>query len=105
MTRTSHLSCVLCKNHYPLDDDRVRCVLKTRYVHPLPDGLAAEIDVYHGPLDGLVTVEVEFPDEKRRAAFAPPAWFGKDVSQERWAKNSDLAGKRLAEIAPFLQNI
>ena len=43
-------------------------MVKTRYFVPLGDGLTAEVDVYEGDLDGLVTAEVEFPDEAARAA-------------------------------------
>ena len=50
---------------WPLTDGRQ--VVKTRYLVPLENGLTAEVDVYEGDLDGLVTGEVEFPDEADRA--------------------------------------
>lgn len=81
-----------------------RGLAKTRYVCGLPSGLAAEIDVFHGPLEGLVMVEVEFPSEKARAAFVPPDWFGRDVSQEEWSSNYYLAGKSYADIARFIDS-
>jgi adenylate cyclase len=75
---------------------------KTRYYHPLPGGLTAEIDVFGGALDGLVMAEVEFPDEATRTAFVPPDWFGADVSQEEWSRNSWLAGKSMNDVRPHL---
>lgn len=80
----------------------VRGLTKTRYYLPLPTGLTAEIDVFHGALEGLVMVEVEFPDEASRRSFAPPPWFGRDVSQADWSANSWLAGKSLADVREFL---
>lgn len=72
---------------------------KTRYYLRLPGGLTAELDVFSGPLKGLAMVEVEFPDEKARAAFVPPDWFGRDISQEAWSSNASLAGKSFRQIA------
>jgi CYTH domain-containing protein len=80
-----------------------RSVRKTRHMLPLPGGLTAEIDVFHGPLEGLIMAEVEFPDEKTRESFAPPPWFGRDVSQEAWSTNAYLAGRTYAEIEPLIR--
>jgi len=80
----------------------LRSLAKTRYFFPLPEGLMGEIDVFHGPLEGLTVVEVEFNNESARAAFVPPPWFGRDVSQEEWSANHFLAGKSHADIKKFL---
>jgi adenylate cyclase len=79
-----------------------RSLTKTRHIYGLPSGLAAEIDVFHGPLEGLVMVEVEFPSEEARARFVPPDWFGRDVSQEEWSFNYFLAGKSYDDIKHFI---
>jgi len=79
-----------------------RSLTKTRYYLPLSGGLTAEIDVFHGPLDGLAMVEVEFADEAARDAFEPPPWFGRDVTQEDWSANSFLAGRSIDEIRKFI---
>lgn len=68
-----------------------RRINKARHRVELGDGLTAEIDVYGGPLDGLVTVEVEFPSEARARSFEPPAWFGRDVTDEPGWSNDALA--------------
>lgn len=64
---------------------------KTRYYYPLENNLKAEIDVYHGKLEGLATVEVEFPSEEIRAEFKTPGWFGLDTTEKKWAANSELS--------------
>ncbi|BAJ30588.1 MULTISPECIES: CYTH domain-containing protein [Kitasatospora] len=63
---------------------------KTRRIVPLgPD--EAVVDTYHGRLAGLRTVEVEFADPERAAAFTPPPWFGPEVTDRPDLKNQRLA--------------
>ena len=64
---------------------------KTRYLIPLENGRTAELDVFHGQLEGLVIVEVEFPDVQAIYDFKAPDWFGEDVSQDRRYTNSYLS--------------
>ena len=66
-------------------------VLKTRYFIPLPNHLTAELDVYKGVLNGLITVEVEFPTIEATSQFTPPQWFGLDISKDHRYKNVNLA--------------
>jgi CYTH domain-containing protein len=54
-------------------------------------GGTAELDVYDGALAGLVVVEVEFPSEADASAFAPPAWFGTEVTDDPRYRNAALA--------------
>ena len=68
-----------------------RRVVKTRYFVPLEDGLVAEVDVYDGDLDGLVTAEIEFPDEATALAYAAPSWLGVDVTEDPRYANRTLA--------------
>ena len=51
----------------------------------------AELDVYHGELTGLVTVEVEFSSLEEAESFSPPAWFGEDITEDKRYKNKNLA--------------
>ncbi|MBE2317522.1 CYTH domain-containing protein [Solirubrobacter sp. CPCC 204708] len=74
---------------WPLTGDRR--VVKTRYFVPLDGDLVAEVDVYEGELDGLVTAEVEFPDEATALAFEAPAWMGRDVTEDKRYGNRVLA--------------
>lgn len=68
-----------------------RRVEKVRHRTPLGEGLVGEVDVYEGPLAGLCTVEVEFASEAAAHAFQPPAWFGRDVTEEAGWDNASLA--------------
>ena len=67
-----------------------RRVEKRRILVPL-GSLVAEVDVFEGALAGLVVAEVEFPTAEAAEAFAPPAWFGPDVSADHRYKNQSLA--------------
>jgi CYTH domain-containing protein len=67
-----------------------RRLTKTRY--DIAHGeLTIELDVYSGNNTGLLTVEVEFPDEAAMAAFTPPDWFGEEISENRAYSNRNLA--------------
>ncbi len=68
-----------------------RRISKTRYHVPLADGHIAEVDRYHDALDGLVTIEVEFADVATAERFAPPAWFGTEVTGRPEWSNAALA--------------
>nr|WP_321456063.1 CYTH domain-containing protein [uncultured Cohaesibacter sp.] len=76
-----------------------RRVEKTRYVGALSDELKFELDVFHGDLDGLTLVEVEFPSLEAADHFNAPAWFGKDVTADRAYKNKALAVNGKPEMA------
>jgi CYTH domain-containing protein len=70
-----------------------RQITKTRYRVVLDSAAAvvAEVDVYAGELAGLHTVEVEFASEDAASEFVPPAWFGRDVTNEEGWTNAALA--------------
>lgn len=64
---------------------------KTRVYVPIPQGYTAELDIYHGAFEGLMTVEVEFPREEDVQEFIPPIWFGDDITEDMRFKNKNLA--------------
>lgn len=66
-------------------------VIKKRYLVPVEGGLTAEVDIYEGELEGLMTTEVEFPTLEAAEGFSAPDWFGKDVSEEKAYKNTSLS--------------
>lgn len=66
-------------------------IQKTRYLIPLETGFVAELDIFHGFLEGLQCVEVEFKSKEEAACFLPPLWFGEDISMEDRYKNRNLA--------------
>jgi adenylate cyclase len=63
---------------------------KTRYRVPWA-GKQVELDVYHGSLTGLIVAEVEFSSDEETAQFAPPPWFGPEVTEDEHYKNVNLA--------------
>jgi adenylate cyclase len=74
---------------WPLTEGRR--LAKTRHVLPLPGGLAAELDVYHGDHDGLLVAEIEFPSRSTSERFAPPDWLGAEVTGDARYANQQLA--------------
>lgn len=68
-----------------------RSLEKVRHRIDLGEGLTAELDLYEGALTGLTTVEVELPTEDAATRFAPPPWFGREVTGEPGWSNADLA--------------
>jgi adenylate cyclase len=73
---------------WPLTEGRR--VAKTRHLVPVADGLDAELDVFAVP-EGLLVAEVEFPSTEASAAFAPPAWLGREVTGDARYANQSLA--------------
>jgi adenylate cyclase len=65
-------------------------VTKRRFYASIGDA-TAEIDVYGGRLDGLITAEVEFESREQAEAFEPPPWFGADVTEDHRYANQSLA--------------
>ncbi len=64
---------------------------KQRYFIPLENSLTAELDVYEGELNGLMTVEVEFNDLEESEQFTAPLWFGKELTNDSRYSNSSLS--------------
>lgn len=55
-------------------------------------GIIIELDIFRGSLDGLIIAEVEFTSIEESLSFAPPAWFGREVTEDERFKNKNLAG-------------
>lgn len=68
-----------------------KLIEKERYIIPLEEGLKAELDIFHGYLEGLHFVEVEFPTIEDALAFEKPDWFDQDVSMDRRYANNYLS--------------
>lgn len=65
-------------------------VEKTRYKIPYKDSVI-ELDIYEGDLSGLISAEVEFPNEDKANTFNAPEWFIADVTNDKAFKNQKLA--------------
>ena len=74
---------------WPLTESRR--LRKRRYRVPLAEGLEAEVDVYAGELEGLVTAEVEFGSEQQSRGFRSPTWLGKEITGDERYANQRLA--------------
>jgi len=72
-------------------------ISKTRYNIPYRRWII-ELDVYHGPLAGLIIAEIEFKSEKKSAAFKKPEWFGREVTGTIQYMNQHLAVYGLPDI-------
>ena len=68
-----------------------RRLTKVRYRLPLGEGVCLELDVYAGALQGLTTAEIEFGSEEEAAAFVPPDWVGREITDDARYKNHRLA--------------
>lgn len=64
---------------------------KVRYIVPV-DGFDFEVDVFEGPLAGLVTAEIELASEDIQPPS--PAWLGAEVTSDLRYSNSQLAKTR-----------
>ena len=74
-----------------------RRVVKTRHLVPLESGAVVELDVYAGALEGLLTAEIEFPSLAASEAFSPPAWLGRDITDDARYANQSLALRGVPE--------
>jgi adenylate cyclase len=73
-------------------------ISKRRYLLGAEGGARIELDVYAGALTGLVTAEVEFDSSAAAAAFSPPPWLGREVTDDPAYKNKRLAIDGLPEV-------
>lgn len=73
-----------------------RRVSKIRYKVPVSDHVA-ELDRFEGELEGLQLVEVEFTSVAASRKFAPPDWFGDEVTDDNRYKNKWLAANGIPE--------
>ena len=66
-------------------------IIKTRYKVPINNELIAEVDVFHGNLEGLIFAEVEFKDIDTSENFKKPDWLGEDISFDKRYDNTLLS--------------
>jgi CYTH domain-containing protein len=73
---------------WPLTEGRR---LKKERLTATVDGQKVEVDVYQGPLAGLIVAEVEFEDIDAARAFSPPEWFVRELTDDARYSNQRLA--------------
>ena len=82
-----------------------RLITKTRYKIPEKNGLLIELDLFHEEYEGFRMAEVEFKSVDQANAYTPPAWFGKEVTQDPRFHNSQLCSNTPEEIEAFFKNV
>ena len=89
----NELECEITEKEYEALKERINgdLIQKFRYIIPLEQELEAELDVFQGRLLGLVFAEVEFTSVEEANNFNKPTWFGRDVSDDRRYRNSEIA--------------
>ena len=80
----------ITKDEYISLQSNSNIVEKYRIEIPLKNKLIAEIDVYYGNLEGLITVEVEFSNESDVENFIKPVWFGNTLDKKIFS-NANLS--------------
>lgn len=78
-------------------------ITKKRYLIPLENPkslnpnfsfdkpLLIELDVFFGIYEGIIVAEVEFESKEAAISFAPPEWFGEDVTHDGRYHNSSMS--------------
>ena len=82
-----------------------RVIKKTRTEIPLENGLVAELDEYHGELEGFYAVEIEYKSEAEARDHSVPVWFGKELTYEERVKNMNLAYLNDADLSALIKEI
>lgn len=93
-TRVSHeVELPLTKEAFEHLKEKIdgRMIEKDRYVIPLDEAHKAELDVFHGYLEGLRFAEIEFESVEDATTFSIPDWMDEDVSIDYRYANSYLS--------------
>tara|TARA_Y100000310_G_C20518498_1_gene732431 strand:- start:550 stop:1062 length:513 start_codon:yes stop_codon:yes gene_type:complete len=75
---------------------------KIRYYYPYKNKIA-EIDVFQGPLKGLILVDFEFESEEEKEAFQTPDFCSNDITQEEFIAGGMICGKSYEDIEENLK--
>lgn len=79
-----------------------KTIHKTRYYYEY-GGKMLEIDVFNGPLEGLVLVDLEFQSENEKNNFPIPPFCLADVTNEWFSAGGMLCGKSYSDIETELK--
>ncbi len=91
----------ISKEEYDCIQSKNNIVKKYRICIPITDKLIAEIDIYYGNLEGLITVEVEFKNEKDLSIFKKPIWFGDELNK-KFFSNANLSNMSRDEFVNIM---
>lgn len=79
-------------------------LIKTRYYYE-KNGREYEFGVYGGDLEGLVLIDVEFASLEEVAQFQPPDFLGQEVTDIKFLRGGELAGKSYSDIEARLTEL
>jgi len=65
---------------------------KTRIDVPIEENLKVEIDIYYDYLEGLLTAEIEFPNEEMAKTYKKPDWLGEELGYK------ELSNRKLSQM-------
>ncbi|MFT7645933.1 MAG: CYTH domain-containing protein [Candidatus Poriferisodalaceae bacterium] len=74
---------------------------RTRWRYDVDDQQTS-IDVFEGPLEGLITMEVDLGEPEFLGSFYPPSWVGADVTDVEAFTGGALAGCSFPDIADLV---
>lgn len=77
-------------------------VIKNRFLYPYKEK-TIEVDVFQGPLSGLVLMDMEFETEKEKEGFIMPEFCLAEVTQEKFVAGGMLCGKSYQDIENELE--
>lgn len=65
----------------------------------------ASIKIYSGKYKGLVRVEFEFNNQQELNSFSPPSWVGREITDSRLGKDSELIRLSSEEFKRFVDDL
>lgn len=77
-------------------------LVKRRYAI-LATGGTIELDVYEGPLAGLIVAEIEFPSIEASRTFVPPRWCDQEVTEDSRFRNRNVVSLSAGELSLLLR--
>lgn len=91
---------VVSREKYESIQKNKNIVEKYRIKIPIDENLIAELDIYGGNLEGLITVEVEFENEMQLDKFIKPVWFGSKLDKIIFsnANLSDISREKFVNL-------
>lgn len=90
------------EEYEPLSKVEGKSLHKIRYLYDY-NGIIAEVDVYQGPLKGLVLIDFEFKTEEEKDSFKMPDFCLADVTHDEFLAAGVLAGKNYEDIEEGLK--
>ena len=102
--QTEHTIKLTKEEYDALAHVRSKRARKIRYIY-MYEGVKGEVDVFQDELAGLVLVDFEFADPKKKDAFAMPDFCLADVTQDETFAGGKLCGKKYGDVEERLKEL